>query len=246
MGGKVVGERGEFGGVAPSRFISYTVKMTRQCGTWALTSCAVRAPPRTGPSADAGADLLVEDLVPRDAVARKASSWESSSCPRAEQRARVVPSLTPASAPALVIVTDSWQAEPPTVRARVELVHGQRRMHRAWRHGEGQSGPACPDDLWGGVSSQPCVIPPVAGRPGRPRRPEALLGDKGYDSNPNRELRKRRILSVISCKGSPNIKSLGKLRSVVEQTFALRHQFKCLAVRWERRTELHDAFVSLA
>ncbi|MDN3257903.1 hypothetical protein [Streptomyces sp. MA25(2023)] len=128
----------------------------------------------------------------------------------------------------------------------MELVHGQRRMHRAWRHGEGQSGPACPDDLWGGVSSQPCVIPPVAGRPGRPRRPEALLGDKGYDSNPNRELRKRRILSVISCKGSPNIKSLGKLRSVVEQTFALRHQFKCLAVRWERRTELHDAFVSLA
>lgn len=141
----------------PSRFISYTVKMTRQCGAWALTSCAVRAPPRTGPSADAGADLLVEDLVPRDAVARKASSWESSSCPRAEQRVRVVPSLTPASAPALVNVTDSWQAEPSTVRARVELVHGQRRMHRAWRHGEGQSGPAYPDDLWGGVSSQPCV-----------------------------------------------------------------------------------------
>ncbi len=42
-------------------------------------------------------------------------------------------------------------------------------------------------------------IPPVAGRPGRPRRrPEALLGDKGYDSNPNRdELRRRRILPVI-------------------------------------------------
>ncbi|MGA5206712.1 transposase [Streptomyces variegatus] len=45
-------------------------------------------------------------------------------------------------------------------------------------------------------------IPPVAGRPGRPRRrPEALLGDKGYDSNPNRdELRRRRILPVISRK----------------------------------------------
>lgn len=91
-------------------------------------------------------------------------------------------------------------------------------------------------------------IPPVAGRPGRPRRrPEALLGDKGYDSNPNRdELRKRRILPVISRKGSPNIKGMGKLRYVVEQTFALLHQFKRLAVRWERRTELHDAFVSLA
>ncbi|MEU3318748.1 IS5 family transposase [Streptomyces sp. NPDC006785] len=91
-------------------------------------------------------------------------------------------------------------------------------------------------------------IPPVAGRPGRPcRRPETLLGDKGYDSNPNRdELRRRRILPVISRKGSPNIKGIGKLRYVVEQTFALLHHFKRLAVRWERRTELHDAFISLA
>ncbi|MYT96792.1 MULTISPECIES: transposase, partial [unclassified Streptomyces] len=90
--------------------------------------------------------------------------------------------------------------------------------------------------------------PPVAGRPGRPRRrPESLLGDKGYDSNPNRdELRHRRILPVISRKGSPNIKGIGKLRYVVEQTFALLHHFKRLAVRWERRTELHDAFASLA
>ncbi|AYV25229.1 Transposase DDE domain protein [Streptomyces sp. ADI95-16] len=74
-----------------------------------------------------------------------------------------------------------------------------------------------------------------------------MLGDKGYDSNPNRdELLKRRILPVISRKGSPNIKGMGKLRYVVEQTFALLHQFKRIAVRWERRTELHDAFVSLA
>ncbi|MFJ8390717.1 hypothetical protein ACIQ9Q_40790 [Streptomyces sp. NPDC094438] len=81
------------------------------------------------------------------------------------------------------------------------------------------------------------------------RRPEALLGDKGYDSipNPNRdELRERRILSVISGKGAPNIQGMGKLRYVVEQTFALLHLFKRVAVRWERRTELHDAFVSLA
>ncbi|WUH27655.1 transposase [Streptomyces sp. NBC_00445] len=71
-------------------------------------------------------------------------------------------------------------------------------------------------------------IPAVAGRPGRRRRrPDSLLGDKGYDSNPNRrELSKRRILPVISRKGAPNIKGLGKLRYVVEQTFALLHQFK--------------------
>ncbi|MFF2228298.1 IS5 family transposase [Streptomyces globisporus] len=90
-------------------------------------------------------------------------------------------------------------------------------------------------------------IPPLAGRPGRPRRrPDALLGNS-YDSDPNRKaLRKRRTLPVISRKASPNVKSIGKLRYVVEQTFALLYQFKRLAVRWERRTELHDAFVSLA
>lgn len=53
-------------------------------------------------------------------------------------------------------------------------------------------------------------------------------------------------MPVISRKGSANINGLGKLRYVVEQTFALLHQFKRLAVRWERRTVLHDAFVSLA
>ncbi|MFF9480558.1 transposase [Streptomyces sp. NPDC014733] len=88
----------------------------------------------------------------------------------------------------------------------------------------------------------------MAGRPGRPhRRPDALLGDKGYDSKPNRrELRKRRILPVISRKGAPDIKDLGELRYVVEETFALLHQFRRLAVQWERRTEFHDAFVALA
>ncbi|MFD7064791.1 IS5 family transposase [Streptomyces sp. NPDC059906] len=91
-------------------------------------------------------------------------------------------------------------------------------------------------------------IPPAAGRPGRPRRrSEAVLGDKAYDSKAVRlALRRRRILPVISRKGAPNIKGLGKLRYVVERTFALLHQFKRLAVRWERRPELHDAFLKLA
>ncbi|MFE0920495.1 hypothetical protein ACFW24_22340 [Streptomyces nigra] len=61
-----------------------------------------------------------------------------------------------------------------------------------------------------------------------------------------RELRRRRILPVISRKGAPDIKDLGKLRYVVEQTFALLHHLNRLAVRWERRLELHNAFPSLA
>jgi hypothetical protein len=49
-------------------------------------------------------------------------------------------------------------------------------------------------------------------------------------------------MPVISRRGETNIHGLGKLIYVVKQTFALLHQFKRLAVRWERRTELHDAF----
>ncbi|GGS94374.1 hypothetical protein GCM10010206_66330 [Streptomyces cinerochromogenes] len=52
--------------------------------------------------------------------------------------------------------------------------------------------------------------------------------------------------SCYELSGLPNIKALGKLRYVVEQTFSLLHQFKRLAVRWERRLDLHDALVSCA
>ncbi|SOR77704.1 hypothetical protein SCNRRL3882_1174 [Streptomyces chartreusis NRRL 3882] len=51
---------------------------------------------------------------------------------------------------------------------------------------------------------------------------------------------------MISRKGAPNIRDLGKLRYVVEPTFSLLQHFKRLAVRGERRLDLHDAFVSLA
>ncbi|WP_179022766.1 hypothetical protein [Streptomyces sp. IMTB 2501] len=48
-----------------------------------------------------------------------------------------------------------------------------------------------------------------------------MLGDKGYDSTPHhRQLRRRRILPVISRKGAPNIKDLDKRCYAVEQTFS--------------------------
>ncbi|GAA3910272.1 hypothetical protein GCM10023084_73000 [Streptomyces lacrimifluminis] len=52
-------------------------------------------------------------------------------------------------------------------------------------------------------------------------------------------------MPAISREGAPTIKGLGKPRYVVEQAFALLHQFERLAIRGERRLELHDAFVSL-
>jgi transposase len=92
------------------------------------------------------------------------------------------------------------------------------------------------------------AVPAVAGRPGRPRRRFAvLLADKGYDSHAFREAcRQRRTEAIIPCRGGKNIKGLGRLRYVVEQTFGLLHQFRRLAIRWERRLDIHDGFVSLA
>ncbi len=91
-------------------------------------------------------------------------------------------------------------------------------------------------------------VPSAAGRPGRPReRPESLSGDKGDDSrHVRRELTRRRVLPVISRRGEPDIRGLGKLRYVIERTFAPLHRFKRLATRWERRLDLHDSLVSLA
>ena len=39
---------------------------------------------------------------------------------------------------------------------------------------------------------------------------------------------------------------LGRMRWVVERTFAWLHQFRRLRIRWERRPELHQAFMHLA
>ncbi|MCB5910923.1 transposase [Streptomyces sp. SF28] len=63
--------------------------------------------------------------------------------------------------------------------------------------------------------------PPAASRTWR--RPQALLGSKGSNSNPNRdELRKHRILPVISRKDALNIKGMGRLGYVVEPTGRLQ------------------------
>ncbi len=88
----------------------------------------------------------------------------------------------------------------------------------------------------------------MAGRPGRPRRrPGTLLAAKGYDSHRLRcELAQRRIVSIISYRGTEGVQGLGTLRSVVEQALALLHQCTRLAVRFERHLDLHQALVSLA
>ena len=91
-------------------------------------------------------------------------------------------------------------------------------------------------------------VPPVAGKPGRPlRRPKVLLGDRGYDYDAKcrRPLRERGVTPLIARRGQPHGSGLGVWRYVVEQTLALLHQFRRLRTRFDKRDDIHEAFMSL-
>jgi transposase len=91
-------------------------------------------------------------------------------------------------------------------------------------------------------------IPAVAGRVGRPRRrPDALLADRGYDHDKYRRLLwQRGIRPVIAERGQPHGTGLGIFRYVVERTISWLHGFRRLRIRWERRDDIHEAFLGLA
>jgi transposase len=90
-------------------------------------------------------------------------------------------------------------------------------------------------------------VPPVRGRVGRPRRrPERVTADRGYDHDKyRRELRARRIEPEIARRQTEHGSGLGRYRWVVERTFAWLHNFKRLLVRYDRRHEIHEAFLAL-
>lgn len=92
------------------------------------------------------------------------------------------------------------------------------------------------------------AIPPIRGKPGRPRRrPERVQGDRGYDSEPHRRtLRTLGIEPVIAKRNTEHGSGLGVYRWVVERTLCWLHQFRRLRIRYERRPEIHQAFLTLA
>jgi transposase len=91
-------------------------------------------------------------------------------------------------------------------------------------------------------------IPPVRGKRGRPRRrPRRLLGDRAYHSREARlELRKRRIQAKLARPKSEHGSGLGRERWVVERTISWLHQYRRLRVRYERRADIHEAFLQIA
>ena len=91
------------------------------------------------------------------------------------------------------------------------------------------------------------AIPSVRGKPGRPRRrPEIVQGDRGYDSEPHRRwLRRRQIKPLLGKRNTPHGSGLGKTRWVIERTLAWLHNFRRLRIRWERRDDIHYAFLKI-
>lgn len=92
------------------------------------------------------------------------------------------------------------------------------------------------------------AIPPVRGRVGRPRRkPDSLFADRGYDHDRYRnQVRDRGIVPAIARRGTRHGTGLGIYRWVVERSFAWLHGFRRLRIRWERRADIHEAFLKLA
>ena len=90
-------------------------------------------------------------------------------------------------------------------------------------------------------------IPPIAGKVGRPqRKPKTLQGDRAYDSNAHRAaLQERGITPLIARRRTEHGSGLGVTRWVVERTNAWLHQFRRLRVRFERRADIHEAFLKL-
>lgn len=96
---------------------------------------------------------------------------------------------------------------------------------------------------------------PRAG-PGRPRsKPQRLIADRAYDSDPLRRRLKQRGIQLI-CPHRKNRRKAPtqdgralrryRRRWKVERTFAWRGNFRRLVVRYERRLPMYNAFFHVA
>ena len=91
------------------------------------------------------------------------------------------------------------------------------------------------------------AVPPIKRPRGRPRqRPAKLHADKGYDNRRcRRYLGRRGIRCRIARKGIESKERLGRHRWVVERTLAWLSKYRRLAIRYERRDDIHEAFLRI-
>ena len=73
-----------------------------------------------------------------------------------------------------------------------------------------------------------------------------MLGDRSYDAEAIRQaLRARHIVPLLAKRNTEHGSGLGRWRWVVERTFAWLNQFRRLRIRYEKRADIHEAFLSL-
>ena len=82
---------------------------------------------------------------------------------------------------------------------------------------------------------------------GRPRkRLDKLHADKAYDHHRCRsECRKRRVSPRFARRGIDSSERLSRHRCVVERALAWLNRLRRLTIRYERRPDIHEAFVIL-
>ena len=109
-------------------------------------------------------------------------------------------------------------------------------MSPANRHDSGMLGPMLD------------AVPAIRQCHGRPRRRSAKLhADKAYDHAACRQsCRERKIAPRIARRGVDRSDRLGRHRCVVERTLAWFTRFRRVAVRYERRADICEAFHHLA
>ena len=91
-------------------------------------------------------------------------------------------------------------------------------------------------------------VPAIKGKAGAPRyRFDQLYADRAYDSDPHRQgLRDVGIMPRIARRYCKHGSGLGVYRWVVERTISWLHQFRRLRIRYERRLDIHQAFLMIA
>jgi transposase len=91
------------------------------------------------------------------------------------------------------------------------------------------------------------AVEPIRRPCGRPRkRPAKLHADKAYDAAALRQaLRRRGITPRIARRKIESSERLGRYRWVVERTHSWMNRCRRLKVRYERRADIHLAFLHL-
>jgi IS5 family transposase len=92
------------------------------------------------------------------------------------------------------------------------------------------------------------ALPPIAPPAGyRRTRPDKVQADKGYDVPRCRAfLRRRGSTPRMARRGGASSEKRGRHRWVVDRTQAWLHRFRRLPIRYERREDIHAAFLTLA